>query len=270
VYSPLDAIELARKRPNDQIVFFAVGFETTAPATALAVMQADREALENFSLLVAHVRVQPAMEAILQLPDNRVQAFLAAGHVCTVMGYESYGRFTEEYHVPVVVTGFEPLDLLKGILACVVQLEAGQVRVQNQYARSVSAAGNLAAQQLVSDVYRVCDQSWRGFGPIPDGGLELLPRWQHFDARRRFTAETFSAIEPEDCLSVDVLSGRIKPPDCPSFGVQCTPESPLGAPMVSSEGACAAYYRYQSMPRISADRRAYHGIESLKTNGKTT
>lgn len=246
VYSPLDAVELARKHPADQIVFFAVGFETTAPATALAVKQAARDDLENFSLLVAHVRVQPAMEALVQSPDSRVKAFLAAGHVCTVMGYESYKPFVKQYRLPVVVTGFEPLDLLEGILACVQQLEAGEVRVENQYGRSVRAAGNEAAQDLVQEVYQVCDRPWRGFGVVPRGGLELHPSWGQFDARHRFTVKSLPVVESEECRSADVLTGRIKPPDCSSFGTRCTPESPLGAPMVSSEGACAAYYRYRT------------------------
>ena len=219
-------------------------------------MQADRDRLENFSLLVAHVRVQPAMEALLQSPDNRVQAFLAAGHVCTVMGYESYQPFVEEYRTPVVVTGFEPVDLLEGILACVEQLEAGESRVENQYARSVRAAGNTEAIQLLQDVYQVCDRAWRGFGVIPAGGLELQTTWRRFDARRRFSTETLPIIESEECLSAQVMSGRIKPHECPSFGTACKPESPLGAPMVSSEGACAAYFRYRSAPHAIADESA--------------
>jgi len=245
VYSPLDAVEIARRNPQIQIVLFAVGFETTAPATALAVQQATRAGLENFSMLVAHVRVQPAMEAITAAPQNRVEGFLAAGHVCTVTGYESYDRFVGDYRVPVVVTGFEPLDLLEGILACVRQLEAGEARVENRYARSVRREGNRAAQDMICEVYEICDRSWRGFGVIPRGGLELRDRWRHFDARRRFEGVSrLPIVEPETCLSADVLAGRIKPPQCPAFGKSCLPESPLGAPMVSSEGACAAYYRY--------------------------
>ena len=246
VYSPLDAVELARRNPLEQIVFFAVGFETTAPATALAVQQAARDGLENFSLLVAHVRVQPAMEALAAASDNRVQGFLAAGHVCTVMGCESYGAFVDRFRLPVVVTGFEPLDLLEGILACVRQLEAGQARVENQYARSVRAAGNRTAQDLLREVYEICDCRWRGFGVIPSGGLRLRDRWQAFDARRRFRdVPALPVVEADQCRSADVLAGRIKPPECPAFGAGCSPESPLGAPMVSSEGACAAYHRYR-------------------------
>lgn len=244
VYSPLDAVELARRYPESEIVFFAVGFETTAPATALAVRQAERDRLENFSLIVAHVRVQPAMESLVQAPDHRVQAFLAAGHVCTVMGYESYESFVEQYQLPVVVTGFEPLDLLEGILACVQQLEKNQARLENYYTRAVQSVGNQRAQDLVREVYQVCDRAWRGFGVIPRGGLELRPEWKRYDARVRFEKPVLSILENEECRSFDVMTGQLKPPDCPHFGKRCRPESPLGAPMVSSEGACAAYYRY--------------------------
>jgi hydrogenase expression/formation protein HypD len=248
VYSPLDAVELARRSPQREIVFFAVGFETTAPATALAVQQAKRLGLHNFSLLVAHVRVQPAMEAIVRAADNRVQGFLAAGHVCTVTGYESYTPFAAEFRVPVVVTGFEPVDLLAGILACVEQLETGRHQVLNRYGRSVQPRGNRAAQRLVREVYEVADSPWRGLGDIPAGGLRLNSDWSRFDARHRFApTASRAAIELPVCRSADVLCGRIKPPECASFGGQCTPESPLGAPMVSSEGACAAYYRYREL-----------------------
>lgn len=248
VYSPLDALRIARRNPNHQVVFFAVGFETTAPATALAVQQAAHEELENFSLLVAHVCVLPAMEAIATSPENRVHAFLAAGHVCTVTGFESYESFVETHGLPVVVTGFEPLDLLRGILECAEQLELGIARVSNQYARSVCRQGNLAAQRLVDVVYEVCDRPWRGFGIIPKGGLQLRDKWRRFDARLRFEdLGQLSVVEQTQCRSADVLAGRIKPPECPAFGNACTSESPLGAPMVSSEGACAAYYRYRSL-----------------------
>lgn len=246
VYSPLDAVELAKRHPQDEVVFFAVGFETTVPATALAVQQAARDGVDNFSLLVAHVRVQPAMEALVQAPDSRVQGFLAAGHVCTVMGYESYEPFVERFQLPVVVTGFEPLDLLEGILACVRQLEQGSASVENQYARSVRREGNRAAQDIVREVYEICDRAWRGFGTIPRGGLQLREPWRHFDARGRFAdVEPMPIIEFDQCHSADILAGRLKPPECPAFGTTCTPESPLGAPMVSSEGACAGYYRYR-------------------------
>jgi len=245
VYSPLDAVELARREPERQVVFFAVGFETTAPATALAVKQADALGLENFSLLVAHVRVQPAMEALVALPDNRVQGFLAAGHVTTVMGYESYEAFTRRYRVPVVVTGFEPIDLLKGILACVRQLEAGEACVENGYARIARPAGNLAARGIVAEVYEVCDRPWRGIGVLAAGGLRLRPEWRRFDAERRFGLSELPVVEPPECRAGDVLAGRLKPTACPAFGTRCTPERPLGAPMVSSEGACAAYFHYR-------------------------
>lgn len=245
VYSPLDAVELARKIPDREVVFFAVGFETTAPATALAVRQAHRLGLTNFSLLVAHVRVQPAMEAIARMDDNRVQGFLAAGHVCTVMGYESYSQFARDFRLPVVVTGFEPVDLLTGILACVEQLESGRHEVVNCYGRSVRPEGNRNAQDIVREVYEVADCSWRGLGRLPAGGLLLRPQWSAYDARRRFTGQrSLADVELPLCRSADVLCGRIRPPECASFGTSCTPETPLGAPMVSSEGACAAYFRY--------------------------
>jgi len=249
VYSPLDAVELARQNPSKEIVFFAVGFETTAPATALAVKQAALDGIDNLSLLVSHVRVQPAMEALVNSPENRVQAFLAAGHVCTVMGYESYEPFVEQYQLPVVVTGFEPLDLLEGVLACVRQLEQGEARLENKYGRSVRLTGNQAAQDIVQEVYQISDSPWRGFGVVLQGGLRLSSDYQQFDARRRFKLDLLPILEPEECHSAEVLSGKIKPPDCPSYGTRCTPESPLGAPMVSSEGACAAYYRYR--PRVA-------------------
>lgn len=244
VYSPLDAVELARRQPEKQVVFFAVGFETTAPATALAVKQAAQYELDNFSLIVSHVRVQPAMESLVESPDHRVQAFLAAGHVCTVMGYESYERFVERYQLPVVVTGFEPLDLLEGILACARQLETGKARLENCYSRAVQVAGNQSARDLVQDVYQVSDCRWRGFGLIPAGGLALQEQWQQFDARVRFSECGLPVILNSECRSFDVMTGQLKPPECPHFGKQCIPETPLGAPMVSSEGACAAYYRY--------------------------
>jgi hydrogenase expression/formation protein HypD len=249
VYSPLDAVELARRNPRQQVIFFAVGFETTAPATALAIHLAQADDIDNFSMLVAHVRVQPAMELLLQAPDNRVQGFLAAGHVCTVMGFQSYAAFARRYQTPVVVTGFEPLDLLAGILACVQQLEGGSACVENQYARSVRPEGNVRAQQIVSDVYEIRDSPWRGMGLIPQGGLGLRADWRRFDAAVRFQdLQQLPIVESDQCCSGAVLAGRIKPPECPAFGKRCTPESPLGAPMVSSEGACAAYFRYRAEP----------------------
>ena len=244
VYSPLDAVELARRDLQRQVVFFAVGFETTAPATALAVLQAARHGLDNFSLLVAHVRVQPAMEALVSAPGCGVDGFLAAGHVCTVVGYETYDGFAATYHVPVVVTGFEPIDLLHGILACIEQLEAGEARVENCYGRSARPAGNLEAGEVVRQVYEICDRPWRGLGTIAAGGLRLRPEWAKFDAAKKFRDVQLTVIESAECHSGAVLAGRIKPSACPAFGTRCTPQQPLGAPMVSSEGACAAYYRY--------------------------
>jgi hydrogenase expression/formation protein HypD len=221
-----------------------VGFETTAPATALAVHQAGELGLTNFSLLVSHVRVQPAMETLAESEDNTVQGFLAAGHVCTVAGYQSYERFVEKYHLPVVVTGFEPVDLLLGIQECVRQLEAGEASVVNCYSRSVIALGNERALAIMDDVYEICDRPWRGLGIVPGGGFRLHLKWGHFDAERRFVRRATSVRECPDCRSGDVLIGRIKPTECAHFGTRCTPDSPLGAPMVSAEGACAAYYRY--------------------------
>jgi hydrogenase expression/formation protein HypD len=249
VYSPLDALQWARQHPDEQVVFFAVGFETTAPATALAIKQAAHLNVQNFHMLVAHVRVQPAMEAIAMTADNHVQGFLAAGHVCSVVGYDSYQPFVKQFGLPVVVTGFEPLDLLQGILACVRQLESGVARVENCYARGVSPSGNHQAQELIAEIYETCDRQWRGFGYVPAGGLRLQARWKSFDAEASFSFSdrqpTNAAQQcPNPCHSAEVLTGRLKPPDCPSFGTSCSPDFPLGAPMVSSEGACAAYYRY--------------------------
>ncbi|HUE69698.1 MAG TPA: hydrogenase formation protein HypD [Pirellulaceae bacterium] len=245
VYCPADAVTLAQRNPDRQVVFFAVGFETTTPATALAVLQARELGLANFTLLVAHVRVQPAMESLASDPTCRVEGFLAAGHVCTVAGCESYEPFVARYRMPVVVTGFEPLDLLQGVLECVQQLEAGRPAVSNQYARSVRAAGNRAAQQIVDQVFEICDRPWRGLGVVRDGGLRLREEWRVSDAEQRF-GPCAPASECEiECRSGEVLTGRIKPHECPHFGTRCTPDSPLGAPMVSSEGVCAAYFRYR-------------------------
>ncbi len=253
VYSPLDAVAVAQGHPNRQVVFFAVGFETTAPATALAVLQAEKLGLKNFSLLVEHVRVQPAMEAIMRMPDTRVQGFLAAGHVCTIMGYDTYEEFVRIYQLPVVVTGFEPLDLLRGILECIRLLETGRNEVVNEYARSVRRQGNLSARHVVDQVYEITDRAWRGLGIIPHGGLRLKPAWRQYDALERFPLPiSQSSKENGHCRAGDVLTGRIRPLECPEFGTRCTPDSPLGAPMVSSEGACAAYYRYRSYERAMA------------------
>lgn len=245
VYSPLDAVEFAKAHRDKDVVFFAVGFETTAPATALAVHQADEFALGNFSLLVSHVRVQPAMEMLAASRNCSVQGFLGAGHVCTVAGYDSYQRFVEQYHLPVVVTGFEPVDLLTGILECVRQLEQGEAEVVNCYGRSAAAPGNTRALTIMHDVYEICDRPWRGLGIIPGGGFRLRPRWSRFDAESRFGRRVAAAsCERSECRSGEILTGQIKPTECEHFGNRCTPESPLGAPMVSAEGACAAYYRY--------------------------
>jgi hydrogenase expression/formation protein HypD len=245
VYSPMDALALARQHPDKQVVFFAVGFETTAPANAMAAYQARRESLRNFSLLVSHVLVPPAMEAILRSPGNQVQGFLAAGHVCTVMGYKEYEPIARKYQVPIVVTGFEPLDLLQGILMCVEQLEQGRAEVHNQYGRSVRPEGNLAARRLMQEVFRVAPRKWRGIGEIPQSGLALTEAYSEWDAEKRFDLAELKAEESRECISGLVLQGARKPNDCPAFGGRCIPEHPLGATMVSSEGACAAYYRYR-------------------------
>jgi hydrogenase expression/formation protein HypD len=247
VYSPLDAVAIARAHPDRDVVFFAVGFETTAPANAMAVYQADRAGVANFSLLVSHVLVPPAMEAILSSPSNRVQGFLAAGHVCTVMGYTEYEPIAARYRVPIVVTGFEPLDLLQGVYLCVKQLEEGRAEVENQYARAVSRGGNAHAQDLVREVFRVVPRKWRGVGEIPQSGLALAERYVAFDAERRFGVAELWEDEPTECISGIILQGLKKPHECPAFGTRCTPEHPLGATMVSSEGACAAYYRYRRL-----------------------
>jgi hydrogenase expression/formation protein HypD len=245
VYSPLDAVKIARAHPDRQVVFFAVGFETTAPANALAVVQAGRQGLANFSVLVSHVLVPPAMQAILASPGNRVQGFLAAGHVCTVMGTAEYEPIAKRYRVPIVVTGFEPVDILQGLYLCVRQLEEGRAEVENQYARSVRREGNPAALQLIRRVFRVCPRKWRGIGEIPQSGLTLAEEYAAFDAEHRFGVADRTTEESPDCRSGLVLQGVMKPPECPAFGTRCTPEHPLGATMVSSEGACAAYYRYR-------------------------
>jgi hydrogenase expression/formation protein HypD len=245
VYSPLDALAIARDHPDREVVFFAIGFETTAPTTAMTVLQADRERLANFSLLVSHVLVPPAIEALLSDPDNGVQGFLAAGHVCTVMGYRDYEPIARRYRLPIVVTGFEPLDLLQGLYLCIRQLQEGRAEVENQYSRSVRRDGNRTAQQVLDRVFVVRPQRWRGFGEIPASGLALAEDYARFDALRRFGEVAVPAEQPGPCISGDILRGMKKPMDCPAFGRQCTPERPLGATMVSSEGACAAYYRYR-------------------------
>ncbi len=257
VYSPLDAVTLAIKNPDKQVVFFAVGFETTAPANAMAVWRAAQLGVRNFSMLVSHVTVPPAMLAIIDAPDNRVQGFLAAGHVCTVMGWEEYEPIAAKYHVPIVVTGFEPIDLLEGIWLAVRQLEGNQAFVENQYVRSVKREGNAAARDLVSTVFRLADRKWRGIGEIPASGLALRDEYADFDAERRFALDDIVTNEPMECRAGDVLRGRIKPYECSMFGTACTPERPMGAPMVSTEGACAAYFNYgRSRPVTAAGATA--------------
>ncbi|KZL16266.1 Hydrogenase isoenzymes formation protein HypD [Pseudovibrio axinellae] len=245
VYTPLDAVKIAAANPQKQVVFFAVGFETTAPANAMAVYLAKKQGLKNFSVLVSHVLVPPAMKAILSSPDNTVQGFLAAGHVCTVMGTHAYTSLADTYHVPIVVTGFEPLDILQGIYMCVRQLEDGSATVENQYERAVQDDGNTQAQDLIEKVFRVIPRKWRGIGTIPESGWALSDEYSSFDAQQRFKLAEAATEEHTECLSGKVLQGLKKPADCPAFGVTCTPENPLGATMVSGEGACAAYYRYR-------------------------
>ena len=252
VYSPLDALALARELPEREVVFFAVGFETTAPANALAVAQAAKEGLENFSVLVSHVRVPPALEAILASPRRQVDGFLAAGHVCAVMGTEEYVPLAAKHRVPIVVTAFEPVDLLQGILMAVSQLEEGRAEVENQYARLVQAGGNRPGQALIQAVFQVVDRTWRGIGGIPDSGFGLRPEFARFDAARRFAVAGLGGAESPDCQSGLVLQGLLKPMDCPAFGKACTPDHPLGATMVSSEGACAAYFRYRRFAPVEA------------------
>jgi len=244
VYSPLDAMQLAAKFPYKKVVFFAIGFETTAPANAMAVKLAHQRKLSNFFALVSHVLVPPAITAILESPNNRVQGFLGPGHVCTVVGYEEYEPLAERFHVPIVVTGFEPLDLLEGILLCVRQLEVGTATVENPYSRVVQRIGNPASRALMADVFEVCDRKWRGIGEIPMSGYRLTEKYRAHDAERFFEVDMIQTVESAVCISGEILRGNRKPTDCPAFGKECTPRSPLGATMVSSEGACAAYHAY--------------------------
>ncbi len=246
VYSPLDAVGIAQANPARQVVFFAVGFETTAPANAMSVLAAVAKGVTNFSLLTSHVLVPPAMRAILGAPDNRVQGFLAAGHVCTIMGVQEYGPIAREYGAPIIITGFEPVDILEGILLCVQQLERGRAEVENAYSRAVRTEGNPHARRLVEQVFTVCDRDWRGLGVIPQSGLAIRRDFAAFDAVRRFQLSAAGATCATECISGEIMRGVKKPRDCPAFGSRCNPEHPLGAPMVSSEGACAAYYRYRS------------------------
>ena len=244
VYSPLDAIKIAQENPEKEVVFFAIGFETTAPANAMAVVQAKRLGLKNFSVLVSHVRVPPAMHAILSSPTNRVQGFLAAGHVCAVMGYWEYPQVAEKYQVPIVVTGFEPVDILQGILITVQLLEEGKQIADNAYTRAVTFEGNKSAQQIIQQVFKECDRKWRGIGTIPMSGWCLNEDYAEFNAEARFQVQAIAPEESPLCIAGQILQGMKKPTDCSAFGTKCTPQTPLGATMVSSEGACAAYYRY--------------------------
>ena len=251
VYSPLDAVKLARENPDREVVFFGIGFETTAPANAMAVFQARQQGLKNFSMLVSHVLVPPAIAAIMEAPDNRVQAFLAAGHVCSVMGYEEYYPLSEKYKVPIVVTGFEPLDLLHGLRQVVKQLEEGRHEVENAYPRAVRPEGNLPARNMLTEVFEVTDRGWRGIGEIPHSGWRLKDDFAEFDAARRYSVEDIKTEESGLCKSGEVLQGNLKPHQCPAFGKECTPRTPLGATMVSSEGACAAYYQHRRFEAVS-------------------
>lgn len=254
VYSPLDALAIAQKNPDKRVVFFAVGFETTVPAVAMTVYRAVQEKISNFSVLVSHVLVPPAMQLLLSTPDCRIKGFLAAGHVCAVMGYHEYIPIAQKFHIPIVVTGFEPLDLALGIYRCIKQLEEGWSGVENQYVRSVTEQGNIPAQTLMKQLFDIVDRKWRGIGVIPASGLQLKPEYAAWDAEKLFALGNIQVSEPELCISGLVLQGLKKPPDCPAFATQCTPEHPLGATMVSAEGACAAYYHYRNVP-VATDRK---------------
>jgi len=245
VYSPTEALKIARQNPDRKVVFLAIGFETTAPANAMAVWQAKNERIGNFSVLVSHVLVPPAIRSLITSPDCRVNGFIAPGHVCTVMGYQEYETLANDFRAPIVVGGFEPVDLLEAVLMLVRQLERGEARVENQYVRSVNYEGNLPAQRVVEQVFEIADQKWRGIGNIPKSGLRVREEYGDYDATRIFGLASITAEEPAECISAKVLQGLRKPTDCPAFGMRCTPHNPLGALMVSSEGACAAYYNYR-------------------------
>jgi hydrogenase expression/formation protein HypD len=244
VYSPLDCLKIARANPDKQVVFFAIGFETTAPANAMLAWQARQSGMKNVSLLVSHVLVPPAIEAVLSSPENRVQGFLGPGHVCAVVGYREYEPLAARFHVPIVVTGFEPLDILEGVLMTIEQLESGRAEVENQYSRILARGGNQPAQDLIARVFEVNDRKWRGIGMIPQSGFQLRAEFRDLDAEHRFNVEAIDTMEPEVCIAGQILQGIKKPHDCPAFGTECTPQHPLGATMVSAEGACAAYYAY--------------------------
>ena len=253
VYSPLDAVRLAKDNPDREVVFFAVGFETTAPANALSVIQANKSRLKNYSILASHVLVPPAMEAILSDPETTVNAFLAAGHVCAIMGIDEYYPIAEKYKVPIVVTGFEPVDLLQGIYMTVKQLEVGESKVENQYARVVQREGNLLAKDVIDKVFEVSDRDWRGIGTIPSSGWEVSNRFQQYNARKKFHLQPIEVKENQNCMAGEIMKGKKKPFDCPLFGKVCNPEHPQGAPMVSSEGSCAAYYHYSNSNNMVAE-----------------
>lgn len=261
VYSPIDCLKIARANPEKKVVFFAIGFETTAPANAMTVFQARKQGISNFSILVSHVLVPPAIASILQSPLNRVRGFLGPGHVCTVMGYREYEPIAERFKVPIVITGFEPLDILEGVLMTVRQLEAGTCEVQNQYPRVVQREGNRVAQNVVSEVFEVCDRKWRGVGSIPKSGYKLRYEFCEHDAERIFETKEIDTKEPEICISGLILRGVKKPHDCPAFGKQCTPEHPLGATMVSAEGACAAYHAYGR--HLALERQAAGSLTAI-------
>jgi hydrogenase expression/formation protein HypD len=250
LYSPLEAVELAKSHPEKQVVFFAVGFETTAPANALSIVHAAKKGIQNYSILASHVLVPPAMEAILGDDENKIDAFLAAGHVCTIMGIDEYYPIAEKYKCPIVVTGFEPVDLLQGILMAVQQLEKGVFKVENQYARSVHREGNAIAKDTIHKVFTISDRVWRGIGNIPQSGYEVNEQYKLYNARLKFNINIPFAEENKECISGDIMKGLKKPKQCPNFGIKCKPEHPLGAPMVSSEGACAAYYHYASVDNV--------------------
>jgi len=247
LYSPLEAVQIAQKNPDKEVVFFAVGFETTAPSNALSIIHAQKLGLKNYSILNSHVLVPPAIKALMEDPDAKIDAFLAAGHVCSIMGYWQYPELAEKYKIPIIVTGFEPLDILKGILAAVKQLEAGKYEVENQYKRIVKEQGNTEAQKIINQVYEQGDQAWRGIGTIPDSGWHLKKEFEAFDAHKKFQIDIEEAPENQTCIAGEVMKGIKKPFECPAFGTACTPQNPLGAPMVSSEGACAAYYNFRSI-----------------------
>ncbi|MGW8766322.1 hydrogenase formation protein HypD [Streptomyces sp. NPDC055815] len=266
VYSPLDALRIAEQNPDREVVFFGIGFETTAPPNAMTVHQARKLNIRNFSLLVSHVRVPPAIDAIMRSPECRVQGFLAAGHVCSVMGTAEYPELARRHQVPIVVTGFEPLDILEGVRRTVLQLEQGEHTVENAYQRAVTAEGNPAAQAMLSDVFEVTDRAWRGIGVIPDSGWRLSERYRDHDAEHRFAVEGIDTREPAECRSGEVLQGLLKPNECEAFGTTCTPRSPLGATMVSSEGACAAYYLYR---RLDAGTPGQRPAASARTASGT-